>query len=99
GADRIELCENLAVGVVTPGAGAIAVACRRLAIPVHVLVRPRGGDFLYSTAEFEAMRRDVEVAREAGAAGVVLGLLDDRGGVDAGRTFALIESARPMSVT
>jgi copper homeostasis protein len=99
GADRIELCEDPAVGGVTPGAGTIAVACRRLEIPVHVLIRPRGGDFVYSAAEFEVMRRDVEVAKGLGASGVVLGLLGRGGAVDRRRTARLVEAARPLSVT
>ncbi|MEW4570767.1 copper homeostasis protein CutC [Tautonia sp. JC769] len=99
GASRVELCEHLAVGGVTPSAGAIALACRSLAIPVHVLVRPRGGDFVVSAAEFDAMRHDVAAARSLGAAGVVLGVLGRDGAVDAGRTGLLVAEARPMSVT
>lgn len=99
GADRVELCENLAVGGVTPGAGAIAVACRRLGIPVHVLIRPRGGDFGPDDDEFEAMRHDVRVASSLGAAGVVLGLLTPDGTVDHPRTARLIKDARPLLVT
>src|SRR3954451_15425666 len=76
GADRIELCEDLAVGGVTPSAGMIAVACRRLSIPVHVLIRPRGGDFVYSDAEMEMMEYDVAASKLLGAAGAVLGLLN-----------------------
>ncbi|QDV33917.1 copper homeostasis protein CutC [Tautonia plasticadhaerens] len=99
GADRVELCEDLAVGGVTPSAGAIEVACRRLAIPVQVLIRPRGGDFDYSEAEFEAMRLDIALARDRGASGVVLGVLRPDGRVDEPRNAALIREARPMSVT
>jgi copper homeostasis protein len=99
GADRIELCENLAIGGVTPSAGTIAVACRELPLPVHVLIRPRGGDFVYSDAEYEVMMRDVAGAKLSGASGVVLGLLDPAGAVDIGRTARLVEAARPMSVT
>ncbi|RUL85048.1 copper homeostasis protein CutC [Tautonia sociabilis] len=99
GADRVELCEHLAVGGVTPSAGAIAVACQRLAIPVHVLIRPRGGDFVYSEAEFDAMRLDIAAARDLGASGVVLGVLRADGTIDADRMAALISAARPLSVT
>jgi copper homeostasis protein len=99
GADRVELCEDLAVGGVTPSAGTIAFACRRLTIPVHVLIRPRGGDFAYTEAEFEVMRHDIQVARSLGAAGVVLGLLDPAGAIDRERTARLIEAARPRSIT
>ncbi|WP_435015784.1 copper homeostasis protein CutC [Tundrisphaera sp. TA3] len=99
GADRVELCENLAVGGVTPGVGAIAVACERLAIPVQVLIRPRGGDFHHGPDEVEAMRHDIRAARERGAAGVVLGVLDARGEIDRDAVGRLAELARPMSVT
>jgi copper homeostasis protein len=99
GADRVELCEDLAVGGVTPSAGVIAVACRALEIPVHVLIRPRGGDFLYSEWEFEVMRRDLETAQALGAAGIALGLLRADGSVDRERTARLVEAARPLRVT
>ena len=99
GADRVELCENLAVGGVTPGAGSIAVASERLAIPVHVLIRPRGGDFVYSDDELLTMKRDVQAAKTLGASGVVLGVLDGAGGVDLERLAWLAEAARPLSVT
>jgi copper homeostasis protein len=98
GPDRIELCENLAVGGVTPSAGAISIATRAN-IPVHVLIRPRGGDFCYHGLEREAMMRDVESARSLGASGVVLGLLDADGRIDRETTARFIEAARPMSVT
>ena len=99
GADRIELCENLTVGGVTPSAGAIAVASERSAIPVHVLIRPRGGDFRYDAAEMDAIRRDVETAIGLGAAGVVLGVLRADRTIDMARMAPLIAAARPASVT
>ncbi|MGC8639783.1 MAG: copper homeostasis protein CutC [Isosphaeraceae bacterium] len=99
GADRVELCDNLAVGGTTPSAGTIAEACRRLRIPVHVLIRPRAGDFLPTAAELAAMRHDIELARSLGASGVVLGLLCPDGTVDRERTARLVELARPLSVT
>ena len=99
GADRVELCESLAIGGVTPGPGAIAVACDRLAIPVQVLVRPRGGDFVYGRAELEAMRLDILVAKKSGASGVVLGVLDGRGAIDRDRVARLVDVATPMTVT
>ncbi len=73
GAGRVELCDNLAVGGTTPSAGTIAEACRRLAIAVHVLIRPRASEFLVSEAELAAMRHDIETAQRLDAAGVVLG--------------------------
>ena len=99
GAHRIELCDDLAVGGTTPSAGAIAEACRRLSIPVHVLVRPRAGDFVPSAIEFAAMRQDVQTAKRLGAAGLVFGLLRADGTIDRQRTAELVELARPSSVT
>ncbi|HEV3121589.1 MAG TPA: copper homeostasis protein CutC, partial [Isosphaeraceae bacterium] len=99
GADRVELCADLTAGGVTPSAGVIAVVCRRLEIPLHVLIRPRELDFLYSELEFDAMRHDVDTAKTLGAAGIVLGLLTPHGSIDRERTARLIEAARPLSVT
>ncbi|QEH34866.1 Copper homeostasis protein CutC [Aquisphaera giovannonii] len=99
GADRVELCQDLAVGGVTPSAGDIAVACGTLDVPVHVLVRPRAGDFLPSEAEFQAMRHDVAASAALGASGVVLGILLPDGTIDRERTARLVDLARPLSVT
>ena len=99
GAHRVELCHNLAVGGTTPSAGAIALACRSLHIPVHVLIRPRAGDFVYSAIELEAMQHDIEVAKKLSAGGVVLGVLKRDATIDAERTAELIALARPLSVT
>jgi copper homeostasis protein len=99
GADRIELCDNEAVGGTTPSAGTIAEVCRWLSIPVHVLIRPRGGDFVYSERELAVMRHDVEAAKALGAAGVVLGVLTATAQVDRDLTIGLIEAARPLGVT
>jgi copper homeostasis protein len=99
GADRVELCTNLVEGGTTPSAGAIEVALHRLTVPVMVMIRPRGGDFLYSASEVAVMRRDVETAGTLGAHGVVLGLLHEDGAIDHARTRQLIEAARPMEVT
>jgi copper homeostasis protein len=99
GADRIELCDNLPAGGTTPSAGMIAEACRRLTIPVHVLVRPRAGDFLPTSAELAAMCHDIATARNLGAAGVVLGVLRPDGTIDREGTAQLADLARPLSVT
>jgi copper homeostasis protein len=98
GADRVELCDNLAVGGTTPSAGTIAEVRRRLSIPVHVLIRPRAGDFVYSGPELAVMRHDIAVTREIGAAGVVLGALDRDGSIDRAQTASLIALARPLHV-
>jgi len=99
GADRVELCDNLLEGGTTPSAGLIALCCERLRIPVHVLVRPRGGDFVYSDVECDVMRRDIAVARQHGAAGVVFGVLLPDGAIDVPRTRELVAAARPLAVT
>jgi copper homeostasis protein len=99
GAARVELCDNLMEGGTTPSAGAIEVARKVLDIKLHVIIRPRGGDFLYSDIEFEIMKRDVETAKRLGADGIVIGILDKNGDIDTARTAELISLARPMSVT
>ncbi|MBI1966871.1 MAG: copper homeostasis protein CutC [Gemmatimonadetes bacterium] len=99
GAGRIELCDNLVEGGTTPSAGTIAECRKRLRIPIYVMIRPRGGDFLYSAAEVAVMRRDIVQAEALGADGVVLGLLQRDGTVDVARTRALIALARPLDVT
>ncbi|HXP62442.1 MAG TPA: copper homeostasis protein CutC [Dongiaceae bacterium] len=99
GADRVELCDNLLEGGTTPSAGCIKVARRGLKIGLHVIIRPRGGDFLYSEEELQVMREDIRVARELGADGVVLGCLTAKGAIDRARTAELIALARPLKVT
>jgi copper homeostasis protein len=99
GASRVELCDSLATGGTTPSAGTIAIACRRLSIPVHVLIRPRAGDFVYSELELEVMRHDVEVAKALGAAGIVAGVLTAGGTIDREQTARLATLARPLSLT
>ena len=99
GADRVELCADLLEGGCTPSAGTIQLARKLLNIRMHVIVRPRGGDFCYSDVEFKAMQLDIAFAKQAGADGVVIGILNQDGTVDVERTRALIELARPLSVT
>jgi copper homeostasis protein len=99
GAHRVELCDNLAVGGTTPSAGAIALACRSLSIPVHVLIRPRAGDFVYSAIELAMMEHDIEVAKNRSAGGIVLGVLKPDATIDGDRVAKLIAVARPLTVT
>lgn len=99
GAVRVELCDNLFEGGTTPSAGTIALTRRHIGIGLHVIVRPRGGDFYYSELEYEVMCHDIETAKALGADGVVIGLLTAEGDVDTERTRRLIELARPLSVT
>jgi copper homeostasis protein len=99
GADRIELCSQLSIGGVTPDADLIAAAVEALSIPVHVLIRLRGGDFVFSAAEFAQMRHQIEQVRRVGAAGVAIGVLFPNARVDVERSRELVKLARPMSVT
>jgi copper homeostasis protein len=99
GAKRVELCADLLEGGTTPSAGTIQLARRNLKIGLNVMIRPRGGDFCYSDVEFEAMKLDVELAKQVGADGVVFGILSEDGTVDVERTGALVALARPPSVT
>jgi copper homeostasis protein len=99
GADRVELCDDLVEGGTTPSAGAIRVARDRIGIGICVMIRPRGGDFVYTDLEFESMRHDIAVARDLGADGVVFGLLRPDGTIDRDRTARLIEDAGPLPVT
>jgi copper homeostasis protein len=100
GADRVELCCALIEGGVTPSVGTVRVA-RKMAprIGIMAMVRPRGGDFCYSEAEFAAMEEDTRALVEAGADGIVLGLLRPDGSVDETRTSRLVELAAPRPVT
>ena len=99
GAARVELCDNLAEGGTTPSVGMITAVSHALTIPTHVIIRPRGGDFCYTAAERDIMARDIVAAKEAGAAGVVLGLLLPHGDIDAAETARLVALARPLKVT
>jgi len=98
GVHRIELCGPLHDGGTTPSAGLIARCLERLLVSVHVLIRPRVGDFVYSDDEFEIMKRDIAVAKELGADGVVIGILTPEGEVDADRLAELHAVASPLRV-
>ncbi len=99
GADRIELCSRLSEGGTTPTAELMTASARAVSIPIYVLIRPRVGDFVFTSKEFDLMHRQIDEARVAGASGVALGLLlaDDR--VDVERTRTLVEYARPLATT
>jgi copper homeostasis protein len=99
GAHRIELCSGLSEGGITPSHGLILDAVERSGLPVHVLVRPRGGNFVYSASEMDVMRRDILHIKELGAAGAVFGILQPDGRVDVEATRALVQLARPLKVT
>jgi copper homeostasis protein len=99
GAHRVELCENLHDGGTTPGTGAIVFARKHLDISLFVMIRPRGGDFLYSRDEFEIMQEDITTAKNLGADGVVFGILRPDGTIDMDRMQELAHLARPMGIT
>lgn len=99
GAARVELCDNLAQDGTTPSAGTIATVRSLLTIPVHVMIRPRGGDFIYGSRELDVMRRDIDIARAYGADGVVFGILDADRRIDARHTEELAGHAAPMDIT
>ncbi len=99
GAYRVELCAGIPEGGTTPSHGDIAVARELLRIRLNVIIRPRGGDFLYSALEHRVMIKDVETARTLGVDGIVIGCLTSEGEVDMARNRELIEAAGEMSVT
>src|SRR5208282_406483 len=99
GAQRIELCSDARVGGTTPGRGLLRAVRERVRLPIFSMVRPRGGNFIYAEAEFEAMRGDVETAQKTGMDGIVLGVLLANGEVDIERTKELVELARPLPLT
>ena len=99
GADRIELCDNPGDGGTTPSYGFIKAARKKLQAELYCMIRPRGGDFFYSEEEFEIMKADVQIAKQLGCDGVVIGLLNKDGSIDARRSKKLVELAYPMGVT
>ena len=99
GADRVELCENLNVGGVTPSVELMRAVRAQLRIPIFGMIRPRGGEFVYSEAEFAEMKRSIGDAKQAGIDGVVLGILTKDRLVDIERTRELVAIARPLPAT
>lgn len=99
GADRIELCDNLAVGGTTASYGTIKTAAAMLNIPVFPIIRPRGGDFCYSVTEIEVMKQDILLCKSLGIKGVVLGVLTEDKKIDFDVLAELMLLASPMEVT
>jgi copper homeostasis protein len=99
GADRTELCGDLTLGGVTPGADLLRALRANLRIPIFSMVRPRAGDFAYSSMEFAEMKRSIVGAKESGMDGIVLGVLTNDRRVDVERTRELVELAKPLPVT
>jgi copper homeostasis protein len=99
GATRIELCVNPGDGGTTPNYGFIKAAREKLHIELYCMIRPRGGDFFYSDEEFEIMKSDVQMCKQLGCDGVVIGMLNKDGTVDKERCKKLVQLAYPMGVT
>src|SRR5580700_5147696 len=99
GADRVELCTDLSSGGVTPSAEFMQATRSHLRFPIHVLIRPRAGDFCYSDDELEIMRNDILAAKQFGMDGIVLGVLKGNTRVDIAGTKALVELSHPLPVT
>ncbi len=99
GATRVELCDNLYEGGTTPSPATIKLARKYLKIKLHVLIRPRGNDFLYDNLEMEMIKEDIRFCKEIGCDGVVVGFLKSDGTVDVERTREIVKLAHPMKVT
>jgi copper homeostasis protein len=99
GADRVELCANLAEGGVTPSLGTIKQCRTAFTVSLFPIIRPRGGDFLYTEEEYEIMLQDVILCKELGCDGVVIGMLNADGSIDVKRTASLVQAAYPLGVT
>jgi len=99
GADRIELCAELAVGGITPSYGLLKKVLQNISIPVMVLIRPRSGDFSYSEDEFTIMKENILLCKELGCKGIVSGVLHTNNTIDMERTQELVKLSKPMSFT
>lgn len=99
GAHRIELCDNPGDGGTTPSYGMIKTAREKTSLLLYPIIRPRGGDFLYSDEEFDVMKKDILLCRELQCDGVVIGLLQKDGSIDKDRTATLVDIAYPLGVT
>ncbi len=99
GAHRIELCQELSVGGITPSYGLLKQVIDNLEISVFVLIRPRAGNFVYSDAEFDIMKHDIQLCKDLGCHGIVSGILNNNKTIDIDRTRELIELSRPLPFT
>ena len=99
GANRIELCENLAVGGTTPSYGTVKICLEKLNIPIFPMIRARGGNFVYSKDEIEIMKEDIKVFKDLGVKGLVLGCLTSDNKIDLELTKTLVNLAYPMEIT
>lgn len=98
GADRIELCSNLVIGGVTPGRALFGLVRKYTDIKIHVLLRPRYGDYCYNTYEFEQLKEEVQMYREMKAEGIVIGMLNADGSLDTYRMKELVKTAGNMKI-
>ena len=99
GAHRIELCSEISVGGITPSFGLLKKVLQSPTIPVHVLIRPRSGNFTYSSKEFDIMKENIRLCKDLGCDGIVSGVLHKDNTIDIKRTSELIELSKPMSFT
>jgi copper homeostasis protein len=99
GADRVELCDNLSEGGTTPSRGTIQVALAQVQIPIFPIIRARGGDFLYTSFEKEAMLNDIALCADLGCPGIVIGALDAKGDIDISFCKQMIAQAKNMQIT
>lgn len=99
GAHRIELCSHLELDGLTPDQELIKKTCHGLDIPVMVMIRPRGGNFIYSGEELQIMEAEIDMAKDNGASGIVLGLLTADNNIDVANTARLVLRASPLPVT
>ena len=99
GANRIELCAELNVGGTTPSYAVLESVTKKLSIPIMVMIRPRGGNFVYDMMELKTMKQSIDICKSLGVMGIVLGLLDGQNNVDIENTSMLVEYAAPLEVT
>jgi copper homeostasis protein len=99
GADRIEFCENPMEGGTTPSYGSLKTLIQKTSTPIFPIIRPRGGDFLYSDDEFDSMKSDLLLVKELGYPGAVIGMLKKDGHIDINRTAKLVSIAGNMEIT
>lgn len=99
GAKRVELCDNLAEGGTTPSYAQIALAKKNLSIEIWPIIRPRGGDFLYTDLEFELIKEDIKICKSLNCDGIVIGILKANGEIDTERCATLIQLAKPLPVS
>lgn len=99
GADRIEYCQNLAEGGTTPSYESILEGKKRISIPVFVIIRPRGGNFVYSQDEIKIMKEDIKFCKKAGVQGVVVGVLTEQNKIDKNLLQEFIDLAKPLAIT